>query len=150
MAHPPRIPVWLSLEHEVLYFVTFNVAGRQHVLANAPAFAAWKLATSKLTAWTVIAGVMMPDHIHVLAYPHDRDADVGNFSAALKRWMRQQARRNDWRWQAGSFDRLLRGIDSAASRWAYIRENPVRAGLVEKWQDWPYRLGFEEDARHEL
>ena len=149
MAHPPRIPVRLPWEHEVLYFVTFNVSGRRRVLANAPAFAAWKLAISKLKDWTVIAGVMMPDHIHVLTYPNDRDADVGNFSAAVKRWMRQHARRDDWRWQAGSFDRLLRGSESGAQKWAYIRENPVRAGLVERWQDWPYRLGFENDERHE-
>ena len=144
MAHPPRIPVWLPWEQEIVYFVTFNVSGRRRVLANAPAFAAWKLAIGKLKTWTVIAGVMMPDHIHVLTYPHDRDNDVGNFSAAIKRWMRQEARRDDWRWQPGSFDRLLRGGESGAQKWAYIRENPVRAGLVERWQDWPYRIGFED------
>jgi hypothetical protein len=21
----------------------------------------------------------------------------------------------------------------------YVRDNPVRAGLVESWEDWPYR-----------
>ncbi len=114
--------------------MTFNVAARQRVLANAPAFAAFQIAIGKLTAWTVIAGVMMPDHIHVLAAPHDRDADVGNFSAAIKRWVRQQAR-HDWRWQKDSFDRLLRSDESTAEKWVYIRENPVRAGLVEHWQD---------------
>ena len=142
MAHPPRIPVWLRREQEVVYFVTFNVAARQRVLANAPAFAAWRLAVDKLTAWTVIAGVMMPDHIHVLAAPHDRDADVGTFSGLMKRWIRQQAR-HDWRWQEGSFDRLLRSDESGAEKWIYMRENPVRAGLVERWEDWPYRLGIE-------
>ena len=145
MAHPPRIPVWLRWEQEVVYFVTFNVAGRRRVLANAPAFTAWKTAIGRLTEWTVMAGVMMPDHIHVLVFPHDRDGDVGIFSGLMKRWMRQQARRDDWRWQAGSFDRLLRNDESAAGKWVYIRENPVRAGLVERWQEWPYRTGFEED-----
>jgi putative transposase len=48
-----------------------------------------------------------------------------------------------WQWQPGSFDRLLRSDESAEEKWQYIRENPVRAGLVEKWQDWPYRIGFE-------
>ncbi len=143
MAHPPRIPVWLRWEQEVVYFVTFNVAARQRVLANDPAFAAFQHAISKLTAWTVIVGVMMPDHIHVLTAPHDRDANAGNFSGAMKRWIRQQAR-HDWRWQSGSFDRLLRNDESAAEKWDYIRENPVRAGLVERWQDWPYRFGGDE------
>jgi hypothetical protein len=26
-----------------------------------------------------------------------------------------------------------------------IRENPVRAGLVEHWKQWPYRHGFFDD-----
>ena len=144
MAVPPRIPVLLPLDHEVVYFVTFNVAERRRVLANGPAFAAWRLAVAEIKQWTVLAGVMMPDHIHVLVYPHDRDADVGEFSGLTKRLIRRQARK-DWRWQTGSFDRLLRGTESAQEKWVYIRENPVRAGLVTRWQDWPYRIGFERD-----
>jgi putative transposase len=141
MAHPPRIPaVWLPWEQEIVYFVTFNVNGRHRVLANAPAFAAWRAAVDNLTVWTVLAGVMMPDHIHVLAAPSDRDADVGVFSGLMKRWIRQQAR-HAWKWQEGSFDRLLRSDESAAEKWRYIRDNPVRAGLVERWEDWPYYLG---------
>jgi putative transposase len=140
MAHPPRIPiVLLPWDQQLVYFVTLNVDGRRRVLANAPAFAAWRLAVAKLTAWTVLAGVMMPDHIHVLAAPHDRDADVGVFSGLMKRWTRDQAR-HDWRWQKGSFDRLLRSDESAAQKWVYIRENPVRAGLVQRCEDWPYYL----------
>lgn len=142
MAHPPRIPVTLQWDQPVIYFVTFNVAGRRKVLANAPAFAALQLAIGKLTAWTVIAAVMMPDHVHVLTAPTERDANVGNFSGAVKRWVRQEARR-DWRWQSGSFDRLLRSNESATEKWAYLRENPVRAGLVDRWQDWPYRIGID-------
>jgi REP element-mobilizing transposase RayT len=141
MGHPPRIPVWLPLEHEVIYFVTLNVAERRRVLANDAAFAAWILAISEISHWTVLAGVMMPDHIHFLVYPHERDADVGEFSGLTKRLIRRRAKRN-WRWQPGSFDRLLRGEESAQEKWVYIRENPVRAGLVERWQDWPYKIGF--------
>ncbi len=146
MAVPPRIPVWLRWDQEVIYFVTFNVANRQRVLANALAFAAWQSTVARLTAWETLAGVMMPDHIHVLVAPlHDRDADVGTFSGLMKRWMRQRAR-HDWQWQKGNFDRLLRSDESAQQKWAYIRENPVRAGLVSRWQDWPYRLGFDDLA----
>ena len=135
MAHPPRIPVWLNWDQEVVYFVTFNVAGRRRALANTPAYAAWKLAIGKLSTWTVMAGVMMPDHLHILAFPHDRDAPISNLSGALKRWMRQQARHDDWRWQAGSFDLLLRHNESGQDKWIYMRENPVRAGLVERWRE---------------
>ena len=39
--------------------------------------------------------------------------------------------------------RKKRREESAAEKWEYIRENPVRAGLVSHWSDWPYRIGFE-------
>jgi hypothetical protein len=48
-----------------------------------------------------------------------------------------------WPWQPGSFDRLLRSDESAEQKWQYIRQNPVRAGLVQEWSEWPYRIGFE-------
>ena len=33
---------------------------------------------------------------------------------------------------------LLRSDESYAQKWNYVRENPVRAGLVSKAGDWPY------------
>lgn len=143
MAHPPRIPVWLRWDQDVVYFVTICVRGRQRVLANDPAFAAFQRAVTRLAGWSVLAAVVMPDHLHLLAAPADRAQAVGNLSGALKRWMRQDLQAS-WQWLPGSFDRLLRSQESAAEKWEYIRENPIRTGLVEAWQDWPYRLGFDE------
>jgi REP element-mobilizing transposase RayT len=82
------------------------------------------------------------DHVHLLIAPTERDAALGNASAAIKRWMRQELKAA-WQWQPGSFDRLLRSDESAEEKWQYIRENPVRAGLVTRWEDWPFRLGFD-------
>ena len=41
-------------------------------------------------------------------------------------------------WQPEFFDHLLRNQGSLAEKWDYIRENPVRAGLVKRCEDWPY------------
>ena len=142
MGHPPRIPVWLRWDQEVVYFLTFCVAQRQKVLANDKAFAAFKSAIARLTNWNVIAAVLMPDHLHLLIAPNDRELPAGNASGAIKRWMRQELAAT-WQWQPGSFDRLIRSDESAEEKWQYIRENPARAGLVKNWQDWPYRIGFE-------
>ena len=46
---------------------------------------------------------------------------------------------------AGGFDRLLRTSESVHEKWNYIRENPVRAGLVAQWKHWPYQRGFSAD-----
>ena len=143
MAHPPRIPVWLRWEQGVIYFVTFCVRDRCKVLATNEAFAAFKAALTKLGKWTLIAGLLIPDHVHLLAAPKDRDEAIGNLTDALKRWIRQDLQA-DWEWQEGSVDRLLRSSESAQEKWSYIRENPVRANLVKHWKNWLYKIEFDE------
>ena len=144
MGHPTRIPVWLPWEQRVIYFVTICVAHRQPILANERAFRAFKAAVGKLQHWTVLAAVLMPDHLHVIVSPTDaRDAKLGNFSAALKRWIRRELNA-EWKWQPDYFDRLLRSDESLHEKWLYVQDNPVRAGLVERWADWPYRIGLDE------
>jgi REP element-mobilizing transposase RayT len=144
MGRPPRVPVLLPWEQRVIYFVTICVAHRQPVLANERAFEAFKAAVAKLQRWTVLAGVLMPDHLHVIASPTDaRDTKLGNFSAALKRWIRRELNPT-WDWQPGCFDRLLRSDESLHEKSLYVQDNPVRAGLVNRWADWPYRIGLDE------
>jgi REP element-mobilizing transposase RayT len=41
-------------------------------------------------------------------------------------------------WQRGFFDHVLRSDESYAQKWNYARENPVRAGLVDNADDWPF------------
>jgi hypothetical protein len=41
-------------------------------------------------------------------------------------------------WQPEFFDHLLRSGESMAEKWMYVRENPVRAGLVAQAEIWPY------------
>ena len=144
MGHPPRIPVWLRSDQRVIYFVTICVMDRKPVLANQRTFRALRNVAEKLQDWTLIAAVLMPDHLHVIAAPKDRDFRVGNFAGALKRWMRKELEAS-WTWQPGSFDRLLRSGDSLQAKWLYLEENPVRAGLVQRPEDWPYRIGFDEE-----
>src|SRR3954463_12612613 len=74
----------------------------------------------------------------------DRDAKVGNLSAALKRWIRHDVGAT-WKWQSGSFDSLMWSGESLHSKWLYLYENPVRAGLVAEPDEWPYRIGFDQE-----
>jgi REP element-mobilizing transposase RayT len=79
---------------------------RKRVLANDAAFTAFTNAAEKLREWRVLAAILMPDHLHVVVAPSERDARLGNFSAALKRWMREELDAS-WEWQSGCFDRLF-------------------------------------------
>jgi REP element-mobilizing transposase RayT len=146
MAHPPRLPVWLRSEQSVIYFLTLCVANRQPVLANKETLHALKSAAKKLEQWRLLAAVIMPDHLHAIVTPSaDRGAKLSNCSAALKRWIREELNA-DWKWQPGCFDRLLRSDESVHNKWLYLQNNPVRAGLVARWEDWPYRIGFEDQG----
>jgi len=42
-------------------------------------------------------------------------------------------------WQEGFFDHILRNDESMRQKWEYIRQNPVRAGLITDPKDWPYQ-----------
>lgn len=44
-----------------------------------------------------------------------------------------------WRWQSLHWDTRLRRSESYTEKWHYIRENPVKAGLVLNPEDWPYQ-----------
>jgi putative transposase len=145
MGRPPRIPVWLRWEQRVTYFVTLCVADRRSVLANAKVFRAIEDFCNQNTNWRVIAAVVMPDHFHALVCPvEEREAPITQFSAGLKRRVRVQIKA-EWKWQDGVFDRLLRRAEFAESKWHYVRENPVRAGLVARWEDWPYLIGYRDE-----
>ena len=41
-------------------------------------------------------------------------------------------------WQDGFFDHLLRSGESYSKKWQYVFLNPVRAGFVERAEDWSY------------
>ena len=41
-------------------------------------------------------------------------------------------------WQSESFDRVIRDQDELENTIRYTLNNPVKAGLVQQWEDWPY------------
>ena len=46
-------------------------------------------------------------------------------------------------WQEEFFDHVLRSSESHSQKWEYVKENPVRAGLVDKSDDWPFQGKIE-------
>ena len=85
--------------------------------------------------------VIMPEHVHffVRGGPEFRLSRwVGLLKQALAKAAKLSAAKKQV-WQEGFFDHLLRSDESYAQKWEYVRENPVRAGLVKFAQDWPYQ-----------
>ena len=42
-------------------------------------------------------------------------------------------------WQEEFFDHVLRSSESYGQKWDYVRQNPVRAGLVASADEWPWQ-----------
>jgi len=152
------------------YFITFCVERRRRVLANPGAWEVCLNMFSRLSKWTTLAAIAMPDHVHILTAPLERDASVAAYSKWFKRWFNEEycgancsafaaANANSlggvsqkrptthaaWQWREGCFDRLLRSDESLSDKWEYLRQNPVRAGLVANPEDWPYQFASTGD-----
>ncbi len=89
--------------------------------------------------WWLDAFVLMPDHLHMLAaFP--KPEEMSKVVGAWKRW---HARRDGVLWQDGYFDHRIRdggcGLQNAI-KLDYILNNPVRAGLCERPEDWPWKI----------
>jgi REP-associated tyrosine transposase len=143
MGEPPRLSqILLPREKAIIYFVTLCVRKRVHVLANPIVFGAIEAVMPEIEKWRVIAGVVMPDHVHFVITPtRDRALSVGDFTMGFKRLLRKRLVSQAWKWQRGCFDRLLRSEESLHNKWIYVEQNPVRAGLVANVAEWPYYFG---------
>ena len=76
----------------------------------------------------------MPDHLHALiSFPHDQPME-----RVMQAWKHYLAQKHDIRWQRDFFDHRIRQDESHEEKANYIRNNPVRGGLVEAPEAWPY------------
>ncbi len=88
-------------------------------------------------AWLVSDYLLMPDHLHLFCAPHDLKFEIERWMAFWKdRFAKHHAPVGTF--QRGGFHHRLRDGESYAAKWRYVRENPVRHGLVERPEDWPY------------
>jgi putative transposase len=99
---------------------------------------AWRRAES----WSVGRYVVMPDHLHLFCAPAVFPIEP------LMQWVRYWksiASRNWPRaheqpiWQRDFWDTQLRRSENYDSKWQYVVDNPVRAGLARKADEWPFQ-----------
>jgi putative transposase len=84
--------------------------------------------------------VILPDHLHFFVALRS-DIKLGDWVGTLKRVLAnslEDCASSDPIWQRGFFDHVLRSSESYSEKWNYVRENPVRAGLVKNPDDWPF------------
>jgi len=141
---PPRLTrIHQSVDCPV-WFVTFCTHDRRKWLASDQVHRAFRrFADRALEDFNVAVGpyIIMPDHVHLFVCG-DSKFVLAPWIAALKQTLAKAAHRSrsDGQiWQEGFFDHLLRNDESMGQKWNYIRENALRAGLVNRAEDWPYQ-----------
>ena len=90
----------------------------------------------------------MPDHLHLFCAPNDLKFTIERWLGFWKDQLAKNLKSHGGaaappyqiigKFQAGGFHHRLRDGESYSQKWQYIRENPVRAGLVERPEAWPY------------
>jgi len=105
--------------------------------------------------YSIDAVVVLPDHIHMIITPYEIDmypkiiAHIKrSFVYGLDRETIQKAKmtlsRSAYRrqlsgiWQKRFYEHTIRNEKDWEEKMAYIRSNPVKHGLVDRWDEWRY------------
>ena len=90
----------------------------------------------------------MPDHVHLLVAGTSADSAFLSFMTLMRQrtTLAYRALRDALLWQDGYFDRVLNPVEDTRDTVDYIRLNPVKAGLVNRPEDYPFTF-LPEPAR---
>ncbi len=114
------------------------------------------IATAILNNWQyfhgqryrLLGGVIMPNHVHVLIEVID-DVSLTTIVHSWKTWsgkhIREYLTANGIQyppgiWQRDYWDRYIRSQQHLDAAMRYIQENPLKAGLVDHAEDWPWKV----------
>lgn len=113
--------------------------GVAQCVADALRYGEQCLGLYRLRAW-----VLMVNHVHVLIYPA---AKLARITKAIKNFSARRAnaileRTGQPFWQDESYDHWVRSLEELKKIVRYIEDNPVRAGLVNRAEDWRWSSAF--------
>ena len=139
-----NLPHWQ--EPGRVYFVTWRCAGEQKLAPEERDVAMEALRYWDALRWTVYAAVVMPNHIHALAQPlmnqEGKAFNLAQIIHSVKSFSAHRINRGRQKrgpvWQDERYDRIIRDEPEFVEKWEYIRTNPVKRGLCEKPEDYPW------------
>ncbi|HIE91648.1 MAG TPA: hypothetical protein EYQ83_01800 [Acidobacteria bacterium] len=139
---PGRAPGFAYLGFYTYLVTCCTYARRKYFACQGTASNALSQIRRAAAAWhfAVIAYCLMPDHLHLVVGGMHPDADFRRFVSSFKqRSGFGHAQTTDTRlWQVGYHDRVLRRDESILEAVAYVLDNPVRAGIVQRSEDYPW------------
>ncbi len=133
-----------------IYFMTTCTFKRRAILASKEVGEIlvddWRVDRGR-HGWAIGRYVIMPDHVHFFCSAELGAKTLPRFIQAWKQWtskrMAREVRLSGTVWQEEFSDHVLRSSESYGQKWDYLRENPVRARLVESSDEWPWQGEIE-------
>jgi putative transposase len=135
---PHDIPLWVD-PSKACYFITICCVRRginqlAHGQVASALFETIKFRNAK-AVWYVRLGSAMPDHVHLVVWFPEIEKRI---QIIVSKWKEWTAKTLKIEWQRDFFEHRLRNEENFRGKADYILENPVRAGLVKRADDWPY------------
>jgi putative transposase len=143
---PESLPQRQKLPHgaapwvrgEIVYFITICCSPRHlNQLCLEPlAPTVWESIAFRQQRrdWFVHLWLLMPDHLHALV-SFSREQ---NMMKVIANWKEIIAKKTGIKWQREFFDHRVRSAHELKEKEDYIRQNPVRKGLVDRPEDWKF------------
>ena len=125
------------------YFLTFCTYQRHHGFTDAERVDLVRsqiLRVSIEQQFALIAYCFMPDHVHLLVEGQTAQADCRRFIARAKQFSAFYYRKafGERLWQRFGYEHVLRREEETLSVARYILENPVRGGVVQTADAYPF------------
>lgn len=104
--------------------------------------------------FSLLAYCIMPNHVHLLintnSYPYK---DLFSLLKVIKgvsaNKINKLLNKSGQFWHHESYDRVVHDRNQLANVISYIKNNPVKAGLVQNWENWDYtyidKMYLDED-----
>ena len=102
---------------------------------------------SEKNGFLVWAYCFMPDHLHLLIEGTRKSSDLKRSISEFKQSTGYSFKRKNGKklWQESYYDHVLRDKESAKKAAEYILMNPVRKGLANNCNDYPFSGSFKLD-----
>jgi REP element-mobilizing transposase RayT len=93
--------------------------------------------------WQIKAACVMPTHLHILmrnieGRTGELRSDLGQFKNYTALKANRLLQRNGAFWSSEDFDHWCRTNEKVESATVYIRDNPVKSGLVKSRDEWKW------------
>ncbi|MBX3735351.1 MAG: transposase [Candidatus Didemnitutus sp.] len=137
-------------DRSCIVFLTVCTRNRQPLLANVRMHECMREAWRTADRWLVGRYVVMPDHVHLFCSPGT--IPPSSLRVWVSFWKATSAKASGLGrdlWQQNFWDTQLRRHESYGAKWEYVQQNPVRAGLVDSSDAWPFHGEMNELSWHD-